>query len=78
MSEEDLKNLHAQANYHRAQVEASQTCGCFYCKAIFAPSQIQDWIDKDQTALCPKCGIDSVLPEQPSAAALEAMHQYWF
>jgi len=34
--------------------------------ASFAPQDIKDWVDEDpqeqgQTALCPKCGIDSVI-----------------
>jgi hypothetical protein len=36
-------------------------CGCFYCKSIFAPSKIVEWVDDDDTALCPFCGIDSVI-----------------
>ena len=40
-------------------------CGCFYCKSIYSASEVNEWCDNDgrgdKTALCPKCGIDSVL-----------------
>lgn len=78
MEEKDLKILHRMSFNHRTKVEASTQCGCFYCKALFSPDQIEEWTDKGQTAMCPECGIDSVLPDQPPMAVLEAMRQYWF
>ncbi len=38
-------------------------CGCFYCLSTFPGAEIREWIDEGTTALCPKCGIDSVLSE---------------
>jgi len=40
---------------------------------IFPPNQITEWVDADstgegQTALCPKCGIDSVIGEHATSA----------
>jgi hypothetical protein len=50
---------------HRDEILGSEVCGCFYCPAVFPPSKIKEWVDtKDgigQTALCPKCDIDSVI-----------------
>jgi hypothetical protein len=43
--------------------------------------EIEEWIDGGQTALCPHCGIYSVLPVidgQPDVVFLWAMHRYWF
>ncbi len=37
-------------------------CQCFYCLETFHAEQVTRWIDDGQTALCPKCGIDAVLP----------------
>src|SRR5438067_13755815 len=67
-------------------VEAASLCGCFYCLRTFPPTAISDWVDEDNssgaTALCPHCGIDSVIPQQPdqplSRELLAAMHAYWF
>jgi hypothetical protein len=55
--------------------------GCFYCVTVFDVQEIDEWIDGGQTALCPHCGIDSVLPVidgQPDVVFLWARHRYWF
>ena len=49
------------ATNHRAELDDSAHCGCFFCFRTFSSVEIQIWIDKDQTALCPRCGIDSVI-----------------
>jgi hypothetical protein len=49
---------------------------------MFAPSLISDWVDDDVTALCPYCGIDSVIGSASGIPItepfLKAMHQHWF
>jgi hypothetical protein len=66
---------------------ASSICGCFYCTAQYPPEKIVDWIDEDlagqgQTALCPECGIDSVIGDKSgfdvSLEFLIEMRAYWF
>lgn len=66
---------------HRDQILHSEQCGCYYCIQLFPPSEINDWIDDDQTAMCPKCGIDSVLPGSQvklSEEFLIAAGKKWF
>lgn len=61
----DLEAAHERSINHRTAVLASEQCGCFSCLALFAPDEIRAWVDEDggvgQTALCPRCGIDSVI-----------------
>ena len=52
---------HERSSLHHDEVVASDTCGCFHCLAIFPPSSIDEWTDDDETALCPRCGIDAVI-----------------
>jgi hypothetical protein len=68
---------------HRAAILRSDVCGCYYCLNRFAPAEIAEWADADQhgvgqTALCPRCGIDSVVGSAggppPSDEVLRAMH----
>ena len=75
-----LKSTHYDCSLHRTLVEKSKLVGCFYCQAKFPPSEITEWIDDGTTALCPHCGIDSVLPDSVdlSDEMLRAMHDYWF
>lgn len=73
---------------HREQVLSSDTCGCFYCLKTFRPAEIEEWVDEaqgtgvGQTALCPRCGIDSVLGSASGFPLtndfLQRMNSYWF
>ena len=36
-------------------------CGCFYCCKTFNIGDVDEFVDDGKTAICPKCGIDSVL-----------------
>ena len=84
---ERLKAAHKHSIRHRKEVTSSKYCGCFYCGYIFPPVEISHWIDKNekaigQTALCPKCSIDSVLGDKSgfsiSEVFLAEMNKYWF
>jgi hypothetical protein len=91
-SRADLEQIHKASSRHRGRVERSTICGCFYCLATYAPAEIKDWVDGPGsgedldvgvTALCARCGIDAVLPDNVPGAPitqglLEAMHAYWF
>ncbi|AIE83748.1 hypothetical protein [Fimbriimonas ginsengisoli] len=76
----DLSALHRRSSHHRYEVEKSVECGCFHCLAIYPPEEIVEWIDQDQTALCPRCKIDSVIGfDSPvSVDLLGQMRDYWF
>jgi hypothetical protein len=82
----DVIRAHRHSIRHRDEILASKVCGCFHCCEIFAPSEITDWIDEwegvGQTALCPRCGIDSVIGFASGYPAsrefLQQMHDHWF
>lgn len=69
--------------FNRPKIEpANQLCGCFCCMTMFDSSEINNWTDKGRTALCPQCGIDSVLSQTTDIKItdklLEAMYKRWF
>ncbi|WP_173391538.1 cytoplasmic protein [Rhodopirellula baltica] len=82
----DLITAHKHSSNHRDEIVRSDTCGCFYCMAVFQASEITEWIDEvdgvDTTAMCPSCGIDSVIGSAAgypiTADFLRAMHGHWF
>ena len=82
-----LHRAHDHSSDHRLEVSSSTRCACFYCLAIFSPTEIVEWIDEDaagvgRTAACPKCSVDSVLGDrsgfQLTEEFLQNMHAYWF
>lgn len=76
------EEAHKASSMHKQLVETSKQCGCFYCLSVFRPADIKEWTDQGQTALCPECGIDSVLPQaagyELSQEFLSQMEAYWF
>ena len=82
MAEPDFVVAHKNATRNRKEIENSDLCGCFYCIHIFRPSKIVEWIDDDSTAMCPDCGIDSVIGSKSGYSItielLEKMRNHWF
>lgn len=77
----DIKEAHKYSSNNRKDLEVSGRCGCFYCLSIFSPTKIKEWTDKGTTALCPKCGVDSVLGNKVMPITkkfLKEMYNYWF
>jgi hypothetical protein len=87
----DLASIHRYCSHHRPLLERSAAAGCFSCGATFAPSDIKEWIREDdgtaaggadETAKCPHCGVDAVLPSAApimlDARMLAALRSYWF
>jgi len=92
LNQADLESLHKYSGHNRELLADSDRAGCFYCGATFDPTEIMDWVDGRQletgstedgvTALCPRCGIDAVLPSAApiplDEEVLAAMHHHWF
>lgn len=85
---EDYIEAHNFSNNHMEELKKDNLCGCFYCLKIFLPSDIKEWIiadndcDRFGTAICPYCGIDSVIGESSgypiTKEFLTKMNKYWF
>lgn len=60
-----ILDVHSRCIRNREALQRVDRCGCFYCLAIFDPQEIEEWIEDEggDTALCPRCEIDSVPPE---------------
>jgi len=74
---------HRYSSNHKQQLLQDKVCGCFYCLEIFSPSEIGEWVpDSGETAICPYCGIDSVIGESSgypiTKEFLSAMNKVWF
>lgn len=52
---------------------------CDLCVRYIDPSEMTEWMDGGITAMCPQCGIDSVIPaDGVSPTILKAMNDRWF
>lgn len=89
LSQRSLEEIHRYCTSNRPLLERAKSAGCFCCGATFAPGEIRDWIPpsdagpaRADTARCPKCGVDSVLPSTApvmlTPRMVEALREYWF
>lgn len=90
MTKDDLKALlfmlHRTTFRNEHQVSESKKCGCFHCGKLFNQEDVVSWCDNDgrgdRTALCPHCGIDSVIGDacgfEISQDLLQLMHLQFF
>ncbi len=83
MEDNRIIEAHKYSSDHKKELEKDNLCGCFYCLKIFNPKEIFFWIkDKEGTALCPYCGIDSVIGAYSgfpiTTEFLSEMQEYWF
>jgi len=76
------KAAREHASRHRTEIRASVRCGCYFCFHTFPHTEIKAWVDSDQTALCPACGIDSVIGDASKhrldGRFLRQMHTHFF
>ena len=78
-----LIDAHGYASNHKLQLMHDDICGCFFCLAIFNPSELDRWVPGvEGTAICPYCGIDSIIGKSSGYPIeidfLERMREYWF
>lgn len=78
-----LEKLHKDCSHHKDRLQKVKKAGCFYCSRIFNTSLIKEWVGREgDEALCPYCGIDSVLPHEGqfplTKEFLTKMYKYYF
>jgi hypothetical protein len=78
-----IVDAHDHCTNNRVELEASKVVGCFCCCKTYSPSEINEWIDEGTTAMCSKCGIDSVIGNASGfpvedKAFLRKMNGLWF
>lgn len=77
-----IKEAHKYSIRNIPELAKSKMAGCYYCRSTFQSSAVTETTDNGMTALCPKCGMDSVLPDSSpfklSEETLTALNKYWF
>jgi hypothetical protein len=81
ISDSFLKEAHKKSFFNRHEIEQSQICACFNCIRVFHPAKIERWIG--ETAVCPICNVDSVIPSKSGLPVLNikflgVMNQRYF
>lgn len=82
MKEADVHQAPILSMKNSDRIAESKQCGCYHCLETCSVEEIKEWTDGSETALCPNCGVDSLIPDQAEIELtkdnLQAMHQHWF
>ena len=77
-----IKSAFSLSINHRELLDRSRRCACYACLAVFSRRDIRRWTDDGQTALCPHCGFDAVLPGAAGLSirreSLISIRKFWF
>lgn len=78
-----MEKLHTYCSNNKDLIIKSNKCYCFHCCKAFSKEEIKEYIDENNdTALCPYCDIDSILPdtiaEELNDKLIDEMNKYWF
>lgn len=77
-------HLASKAAYaNKKEIEVSTFCGCFFCCDSYNAYTVSEFTTRDESALCPKCGVDAVIPDKSglkvtNAKLLLDLHKFWF
>jgi len=63
---------------HRDRITDVTPCGCYICFRLFMGAEIVEWTDNGQTAKCPRCNTNSVIPNIDDAKFLIEAGEKWF
>lgn len=65
LTREERIRLYSHCTSNQKMLAKEKKCGCFFCGHVFDPKEIYSWIEdrNGPTAVCPHCGIDSVIGE---------------
>ncbi len=78
----DVYYAHDLCYNNKEALSKADKCGCFFCERIFDPKEVYEYVPGSDTAFCPHCGIDSVIPENGkyplTPEFLKLMREYWF
>lgn len=84
LKKNNYQAIHKYCTNNHKSLSKAKKCGCFYCCTIFNPAEIVEWVEQDDSAVCPHCGIDSVIPESETGEyelteeLLKEMYKVWF
>lgn len=78
--DEEVRQAPRLAFNNKDRLEKATWCGCYQCLSIMTTNSVVMYTDNGTTALCPVCGVDSIIPEatDKDKPLLMLMYEYWF
>lgn len=80
--QKEIEELLSYAAHNKKIIADSRVAGCFCCLKAFPAKDVCEYSEDGDTALCPKCGIDSVVGDatgyEITPDALRDLRELWF
>lgn len=64
---------------NKEQLQKIENACCYFCQKDVIVKDIKEWTDDGETAICPHCNVDAVVPmSNPGCETLLEVKTYWF
>jgi hypothetical protein len=63
---------------NRISILNKELNSCYSCLSYIHTEEIKEWTDKEQTPICPSCGVDAILPGYYAKPLLRKINKHWF
>lgn len=73
----NIRHAPKKAMRNKEAIELAGACGCYACLEVFLAKDVTKWTDNSETAVCPHCSKDCVLPGITNAEELRTINAYW-
>ena len=70
----DPKTASLLSLHNRSEIKEGEPCACYFCLRIMDGAEIEEWADDGDTALCPYCTIDAIVPRETDVDNLKIAH----
>ena len=81
MKQSDVRQAALVSMKNRDRITLSKSCGCYHCMKAFLKEEIKEWTDASETALCPYCHVDAIIPDSTGIPldkeSLNKIHDFW-
>jgi hypothetical protein len=71
--EASLLSLH-----NRSEIKEGVPCVCYFCMQVIDGGDIEEWADDGDTAVCPRCNVDAIVPNETDVQYLLLAHMESF
>ena len=78
----DIRMAPKLAINNKTNLKLANECACYYCLKSFNYENVKEWVDNNDTAICPFCSVDAVVPiyeeKDGDIEFLSKIRKYWF
>ena len=72
-----ITHIHDLSMRNRDLIKLAGEAVCFSCQEYSAFSEIVEYTDQNETAICPACGIDAMIPTITPNLVQELYNHSW-